>query len=251
MINVLKSDFYKLFTRKSFYICGIIVALLSVLDVWMMSETMIDPLILGYDGIYCIRNGLLEVKLLLTIFIAMFISSEFSYGTIKNIASRGISRVKIYLSKLVTGLFVSVVYTIIGTVCAFIFGTIKWGTGEFSNDVIIDICKMVGLFLLSLFAWQCIITMFGFIIRRSGGTIATALGLSAVINILFLVINFIAKFKFDFDLDSMKYWPETYCTGVSLSMDQEFIKIGVIVSIVYIIVSTAIGLYTFLKRDIK
>ena len=96
MTNLIRSDFYKLFRTKAFYFCGIIAALLSSLGVVLLnsainSELGISASLLGYDGVYALITGTGQATLFVTIMISMFVPNEFSFGTIKNIVSKGVS----------------------------------------------------------------------------------------------------------------------------------------------------------------
>lgn len=256
MLNLLRSDFYKLFRLKSFYICGIIATILGAFDVWFLnhnvnSELGIDASVLGYNGIYASVMCLGEVVLLLSIFIAMFIPSEFSYGTIKNIASRGISRFNIYVSKLIVCAFVTVVYSLTVGIVGFTTGSIMWGVGDFSGEIAFNMFKSIGLFLLAVFAMECINIMVGFLLRHTGGTVATVLAISTLVPTLILIAEFFLKSKFDKEIELSKYWVGQYYGMAKLDVANDVLQTGIIVSLVYIFVSSAIGIYSFYKRDVK
>ncbi len=259
MVNLLKSDFYKLFRTKSFYICGIIAAALAVLGVVILSSSLkselgIDAALLGYDGLYALTTGTGQATLFITIMLSMFIPSEFAFGTMKNIASRGISRTNIYLSKIIVGVFITVVYVLFCAAASFTAGSVMWGTGELTRAVYLDISRMIGLFLLAEVSLQCIFMMVGFFIRQTGGTVAT--NLAIIIAVPALVIQFInfavyQWFKAE-DFESSKYWPATYLSKyLSLDIAQTDIITGIIVCSSFIVISLALGIFFFNKRDIK
>ena len=106
MQNLLKSDFYKLFKMKSFYVCAIIAAAMAAISMFLdsqlnnmmqsMSDTMGDmmtsqmvtlknilPTIISPTGDYFI---------LVIIGVCLFITIEYNAGTLKNIAARGFKR---------------------------------------------------------------------------------------------------------------------------------------------------------------
>ena len=261
MINLLKSDFYKLLTRKSFYICGAISAFLGILGVIMMNSDIkslgaeIDPKLFGLSGISAMISGVSDVTLLSVIFLSMFIASEFSFGTIKNIASRGVGRVNIYLSKLIMGIFTVVTYTITSGLVGFIAGTIMWGPGEFNQEVVLNILRMVGLFLLAEISLQSVFMMVSFIVRNTGGAIALNLAIIILASSLILVfIDYGCSAWLNIsDFKSANYWVGTYVQNhfLSLDIENDVIIRGVIVSLVYFVLSTAVGIFTFQKRDIK
>ncbi len=259
MINLLRSDFYKLFRTKAFYICGVLAAAFAVLGVILLSsafkfELGIDASLLGYDGLYALITGTGQAGLFITIMVSMFIPQEFSFGTMKNIASRGISRTNIYLSKIIIGVFISIAYALLCASVCFTVGSIMWGTGELTRAVYLDISRMIGLFLLAEIAMQCIFIMVGFFVRQTGGTVATNLAIIIAVPALiaqfvdFAVRQWLKVENFSFN----KYWPETYISRyLSLNIAQSDINTGTIVCVSFIVVSIAIGIFFFHKRDIK
>ncbi len=259
MIRLLRADFYKLFRAKSFYICGFIAAALSILGVVLLnssinSELGIDASLLGYDGLYALITGISQATLFITIMNSIFVPSEFAHGTMKNIASRGFSRWSIYLSKLVVALFISVVYVLLCSVCSFALGSIMWGTGDIDRAMCLDIAKMLGLFLLAEAATQSIFIMFGFIVRHTGGTSFTNLGIIILAPTLILpIINFgLSEWCKLENFDISNYWPATYLSKyLSLDILQEDIITGIIVCCAFIVVTTVLGIFSFYKKDIK
>lgn len=266
MLNLLRADFYKLFRAKSFYICAVIAAVLSVLGVVLLnnsinSELGIDASLLGYDGLYALITGVSQATLFITIMNSIFVPSEFAHGTIKNIASRGFSRWSIYLSKLIIAAFISVVYILICATCSFALGSAMWGMGEIDRAVFLDVARMLGLFLLAEIAMQSIFVMFGFFIRHTGGTSFTNLGITILASTLILqVLNFginslskcSEKLAALETFDVTDYWPATYFARyLSFDILPSDVTTGIIVCCVYIVVTTALGIFSFYKKDIK
>lgn len=259
MFNLLKSDFYKILRTKSFYVCAVLAGALSVLGVILMNSAVnaelgISASLLGYDGVYALTTGVSQATLFITIVVSIFIPGEFAFGTIKNIASRGISRSYIYLSKIIIGIFVSVVYTLFCAAASFTTGSIMWGTGELTRAVYLDIFKMLGLFLVAEIAMQCIFMMVGFFIRQTGGTVAV--NLAIIIALPSLIISFVdygvhTWLKFE-NFEAAEYWPATYIARyLSMDIAQSDINTGLIVCGAYILLSIATGMFFFHKRDIK
>lgn len=261
MLNLIASDFYKLFKRKSFYVCALIAMVMSCLGVILLNSVLniggieITAQKMGYNGIYALTTGLGEATMLITILVSMFVPSEFAFGTIKNIASKGISRASIYLSKFIVCIFICLIYTLLCGATSFTVGSIMWGIGDLSaQNVIFDILRMFGLFLLAQIALQSVFIMVGFIIRQTGGTVASNLAITIVMSSVILdFIDFAcsAWLKIE-NFSSAKYWIPDYLNNfLSLNINQEVINRGLIVCACYIVLSTAIGIYTFYKRDIK
>ncbi len=281
MLKLIKSDFYKLFRMKSFYICGVLAAVFAGLGIFSLNALdkmqyamygLEDMFISQYTGIYALTIGLSSATLFTTIVVSMFVPSEFKFGTIKNIISRGIGRTQIYFSKYIVTIFVSVVYSLLCALTAFASGCILAGVGDFDRTIFLDILEVVGLFLLAEIALQSIFHMMGFIVRSTGWTIGTNIAIlaflpSMVLNLIDMAVNnwlapavssveWLSSWLKIENFSSNNYWPYPYLTEFTnidiLHMDffYPILTRGLIVCAVYILLSIAIGLFTFQKRDI-
>lgn len=281
MFGLIKSDFYKLFRMKSFYICGLIAAVLAGLGIFAADAVdkmqyamygLEDMFISQYTGVYSLALGLGSATLFITILVSMFVPGEFKFGTIKNIVPSGISRMGIYFSKFIVTIFISVVYSLLCAAAAFITGCCLAGVGDFDRNIFLDILEIFGLFLLAQIALQSIFQMMGFLIRSTGWTIGVNIAIfaflpSMVLTLIdFAVNSWLAPAVASVDwlnswlkienFSSNDYWPLPYLSEFSnidiLHMDffQPILTRGLIVCAVYIVIATVIGLWTFQKRDI-
>ena len=281
MFGLIKSDFYKLFRMKSFYICGLIAAVLAGLGIFAANAMdkmqyamygLEDMFVSQYTGVYSLALGLNSATLFVTILVSMFVPGEFKFGTIKNIVPSGISRMGIYFSKFIVTIFISVVYSLLCAAAAFITGCCLAGVGDFDRNIFLDILEIFGLFLLSQIALQSIFQMMGFLIRSTGWTIGVNIAIFAFLpSMVLTLIDFAVKswlapavasvdwlnswLKIE-NFSSNDYWPLPYLSEFSnidiLHMDffQPILTRGLIVCAVYIVIATVIGLWTFQKRDI-
>lgn len=281
MFGLIKSDFYKLFRMKSFYICGLIAAVLAGLGIFAANAVdkmqyamygLEDMFVSQYTGVYSLALGLNSATLFVTILVSMFVPGEFKFGTIKNIVPSGISRMGIYFSKFIVTIFISVVYSLLCAAAAFITGCCLAGVGDFDRNIFLDILEIFGLFLLAQIALQSIFQMMGFLIRSTGWTIGVNIAIfaflpSMVLTLIdFAVNSWLAPVVASVDwlnswlkienFSSNDYWPLPYLSEFSnidiLHMDffQPILTRGLIVCAVYIVIATVIGLWTFQKRDI-
>ncbi len=281
MFGLIKSDFYKLFRMKSFYICGLIAAVLAGLGIFAANAAdkmqyamygLEDMFVSQYTGVYSLALGLNSATLFVTILVSMFVPGEFKFGTIKNIVPSGISRTGIYFSKFIVTIFISVVYSLLCAAAAFITGCCLAGVGDFDRNIFLDILEIFGLFLLAQIALQSIFQMMGFLIRSTGWTIGVNIAIfaflpSMVLTLIdFAVNSWLAPVVASVDwlnswlkienFSSNDYWPLPYLSEFSnidiLHMDffQPILTRGLIVCAVYIVIATVIGLWTFQKRDI-
>ena len=80
---------------------------------------------------------------------------------------------------------------------------------------------------------------------------ATVLAISTLVPTLILIAEFFLKSKFDKEIELSKYWVGQYYGMAKLDVANDVLQTGIIVSLVYIVVSSAIGIYSFYKRDVK
>lgn len=257
MSNLLKYDFYKLIRSKSFYICAVISLLISGSSVYLLAwdynrtgYNMFKP----YDSLMGISDGLAFSALPLIIAVAIFIPSDFSFGTIKNMICSGASRVNIYLSKLVVSYAIVISYMLINMVCCGIVGASMGEVGEYTRDTYLMMLKILGYALLVQLALVSICVMISFLIRKKSIVITVAILLNTIIvNFLASIIDFCVKRITSMeDFSSIKYFPGSYLdVGMNIdSMPKNDLITSLIVCGVYIVVCTLIGLIVFKKVDI-
>ena len=115
MINILKVDLYKMFKAKSFYVIGIILAAFSALNAYAFAKISLDAneellMLINSNFFVVFMQNVNSVVTYVTLFVVLFMVSEFSNGTIKNIATKGYLRESIYFSKLIVGAISTLIY---------------------------------------------------------------------------------------------------------------------------------------------
>ena len=266
MLSLLRADFYKLLRRKSFYICGLLgiigACLFIILENMSFSLTLqsmnmdFESLPAMYrvyfSGISAFTRTVTYAGLYIAIVVSMFVSGEFSFGTIKNIITSGKTRMSIYTSKLIMALVISTIYTLLCALAGFITGSILCGTGEITRTEYLEIFRIIGLVIAINFSMQALFTMVGFVVRSTGGTITINLVISMLAaTILPFVDILVNKFFHVEDFKITKYWPNAYLdvfNQLEISTDQ--IINGLIACAIIFVASTVIGMITFQKRDI-
>lgn len=258
MINLIKADFYKLLRRKALYVCIILAIISSGLNIVLMNYNMslkgIPGSLLGYSGFSAIPFGIASGSIFCTILVSMFIASEFSFGTMKNIISSGQSRINIYLSKLIVTLAISAAFVLICAITPFVAGSICWGIGEATRDDYLNVLRMIGLVILVEFSMQCLFAMVAFLSRSTGGAVAINIIIGMFVRSLLLpIISFgvYSLFKVE-NIQIERYWPYTYMQlFIYPEIKSEDLIMGLIVCFSAIIITSAIGIFSFVKRDVK
>lgn len=256
MSKLLKTDLYILKRSKSFYWCAglnIFLSVITVLLLWaavrlLGNVDISDPSL----GINIGGAPMLEVivsqgycVLLSAIFASIFVASDFVNGTIKNIMSRGVSRIKFYLSKFIVCACVTAFFVISSLIVGALMGTLIWGFDPLGTA---DAWGIVSLVLSQTFLSICYTSLFvfmAFAIRSGGGTAVN------ILIVLFgsLIFSFVTYFLKDVNL--VYYWLEgalNNTASMSVATDELFKSLGI--GLAWGGLAFGGGLLMFLKRDI-
>lgn len=254
MSGLLRSDFYKLSKMKSFPICLLIALALAVGSIFMLDYTaqFVDM------GTYNASNTMLSTfagdsKIFIAIVVSIFAASEFGFGTIKNVASRGFSRIGIYFSKLIGACVIALVIQLVYSVAYTGTATIMWGFGEVSASFWPETLKIIGLEILLTLAYTSVFVMVSMLIRQSGAALAINLCITMQFIYLFVQLAQAGLHKlFNVEVALSDYLLSTNAAGlVNGGATPEMMTRSLLVGIVYFVVFTLLGLWSFQKRDIK
>ncbi|WP_085524152.1 ABC transporter permease [Tuberibacillus sp. Marseille-P3662] len=206
--------------------------------------------------------GLTMIISLFTIIAAAgSVANEFSWGTIKLLLIRPVSRAKILLSKYVSSLLYAVVLILILFVVSFIIGGLFFGFEGLTHPELIyqdgqvDSVNMIG-YIFAQYGFKVInlimMTTFAFMISSIFRNSALAIGLAVF---LMLAGNMIMNFLMAFGFDWAKYvlFANTdlsrYYSG-SPMFDGMTLTFSIVVLVVYYIIFVALSWWAFTKRDV-
>ena len=158
MINLLRADFYKLKRSKSFIICSILAALYVtyiVIDFGSSAhiKEQLSPSTFHWLYMFFEERAFLPyaIPVFQAMFITMLITNEYSTGTIKDSVSLGFSRMKIYISKLITVSVGTILMLLISIFFIVITSIIVFGIyGSFS---MYDFILLIRMFLIQVFLY--------------------------------------------------------------------------------------------------
>lgn len=261
MARLLRSDFYRLFKSKSFYICTAVafslfcLSLLMVELVYHMSDsnkTMYANAIpkdgLSY-GLSAFTDGS-DAKMIIGIVIAIFVAAEFTHGTMKNVVSKGFSKIQIYLSKLITMIAAACIMLFVTSFVGTVFASIATGkVGHFSGDFVSQIFKTLGIEILLYAALVSLYVLVAMLVRNMGGAIAiNIIVISMFAPIIFQLGDVISKNKIKFTNYSLINNITFY--GIETAKGSDYLR-SVIVALVFLAVTIALGMFAFVKSDVK
>jgi ABC-2 type transport system permease protein len=258
-MSMIRTELFKLMRLKAFWICLLIAVVVGVLLPLSakagLNVVESEPSFFGsvtltigaIDVLYFSMNNPL-VTVLMAIVISIFVSSEFSHGTMKNFVSKGGNRTRIYLSKLVVCFIVTVAIAAGYVIAILVCGTAILGfdsAGTFDADVF---ARVIGGGLFCLLAYAALFVMVGMNLRSSGGAVALNLCLITILSMLLSIVDYLL----DIGIKLSDYWLASALSTLTItSSASSDITQAFVVSAVWLVASTAVGIALFHARDIK
>ncbi len=260
MNNILKSDFYRLFKSKSYYICTIVALLLMVTNIFIYKwqwETFSEQL--GMEtfpykdgityGLTVFSNG--NILMIIAIFTAIFVTAEFAHGTMKNAVSKGFSKLQIYLSKLVTMTVAVILILLVNFIVSTIAGVIVIGSlGEFTGEFVAIMFKTIGIELLLNFALTAVLVLIAMVVRNLGGVIAIdIIGVFSLGSLIYIALELLVDGKIKFTQYSLMNNISFYNMNTT-AMGSDYLR-STIVAVAFLVITTILGIVAFKKSDVK
>lgn len=264
MKNLLKFEFRKLFQMKTLYIFTVvIVAVLAmnigtykIMEVLLRSAELeaVIGMDLGmlfadtFDGKTFLTSALIytEAVISLAVVVSLINCSDYASGTIKNIFSKGYSRMQVLFSKITVSAFVTAIFTIVSWIFGFIIGSVFWQDIGTDWNIII-LYNLIVQFLLML-AYCAMFCFLASVIKKTAGTIVLSIVIPITSEILFMIINVLVNKK-DFNIND--YWIQGNITNITnvYATNSEIFH-GLIIAIVYIAIFTLLNVWVSRKREV-
>lgn len=279
MLNIIKSDLYRVFRGKAIYIAIIFILFLAAVSCFSMSPGHIgitssseeqqlveDEEILNkvYEtdsilekrelmkeyGAYPLDKEQLGANANLYYFfiivVVIVLVTDLSNSTAKNTLSSAISRKKYYMSKLITCIGLGTFLVLINNYGSYLINLIMNGE-EFSAGFL-EITKLTILQLPILYGIMSMLVCIGFCFRKTGTFNSITIPLIMVIQ---LVIMGVATL-FHFDANNILNYEFQYIIGNLVSNPSNTYILKTLVLVVfYIIIFNVIGYRVFRKTEIK
>lgn len=265
MLNLINVDLYKLFRMKSFYIIAAIVVFFAALP-GVIAAISIKEILLKFPEVAAAEGFVPDVfssmmtylptqlVMFISIMTILFFCSDFSNGTIKNIASKGFSRECIYFSKYICTFFITVIYFVLYILTYllpqyFIIGNLS--TEYFKMPT--NFLSSLFLVLLLNLAYNAVHLFIASLLRRSGVSIAASYGLTVAIGLLPILSELLTT-KLNWKIKLEDYTLDKCLTEVPKYLAEAFpsdvLTKTLLVAAGWFVIVTALGIYLFRKRDI-
>jgi len=265
MRNIIKADFYKLKNSKPFWICLALSLLFGIIIMVGLQQAMVmaqqprhDPdldalldMIPHASGAYLLSSSMSYGFhiIFIGVFVAVFISSEFSFGTMKNTLSRGAGRIKVFFSKFLVCSAAALTMLFGFILTSLLTGSIIWG---FDPHGIVTASGMISMLLMQALLTVAFTALFTFVsmtMRSNGGAIAVNI---MCVTMASTLLGAISMLLFGGRFDLSHYWIggaiSKLATVTPVSGD---IIQGIFIALIWGIASMIFGTTLFKKLDVK
>ncbi|MBR4345156.1 MAG: ABC transporter permease [Lachnospiraceae bacterium] len=270
MKELLSFEFRKLRRTKSLWICTIIMVVLKIAGVVItyatqrmittlstvegISEADLGGTILSSSGLKELAtasNGS-NITILFAIFVTLFICSDFTEGTIKNILSRGFTREQVFFAKSICIVCAGILFGLLSMLVGFIAGTVAFGVGSgFSSSLIFSMLIQ----LLALIAYIMMDVLLAVLFTKAGGSMT----LGIIIPMVVPMIGQLGDLAFSAIIESIDYNDAVvsrYLISHNLSSISNLnvsggtLAIAAVIFVVYIILFTLLGILSIRKKEV-
>lgn len=243
-------EFHKLIRQKSFYIClAVAVAMLAVstYTTYLMSKDVMDTSEMGIDAmnvmIGAVSGGVLSM--VVGVFIPLFVCEDYVSGTIRNIVTRGYSRLGIFSAKLIAAMLATAIMAIVCMASGYLIGLIFSGPGTETFDA--GTVKILLCQLAVMLAEGALFYAISTVLQKTGGAIAVCLVLPMVLTIVLSLADTALVEK---EISLSAYWLERINgTLSSFDVKSEDMKKALLTALGYFIVTGVGSFLAVMKRE--
>jgi len=277
MMNVIKADLYRIFRGRMLYITFGIVAIIFILfrgagmlgvtiggSLMNAQGTRIENQFNGMEAPF-IPMMLMDFLAYLILAVIIFVvSSDFSSNTVRNTLSTDVSRIKYYLSKLITAVVFCIALASFSVIVSTILGSLADGFGgELSGEYIVSVLKPFGAQLFLLICLTCVGVSFAMITKN---TTATAVSFLAFAIVPDIVIQYYLDFatyrsgvldaaaQYEIGLGELSVYSITGSIRnmvFATDLPRTTVILTLTISAFYAVASTIIGILLFRRSAIK
>jgi len=258
MINIFRADLYRIFRGKGIYITflallgyiGMIIAANMAGDIILpFVDAAADVQLNGANSTYLLfANTMLLPFFIMPLFFVVT-APIFHEGTAKNEVSWGISRVRLYISRLILVAVLCMMLYVFYIGAGMLAATLVGGFGYMSEGFWINLLLVMGahLFMLIAASWFGVFLVFSFKVFYAiefayMGVLMGPLLVSAI----FMGANVDAGFLLNFD-----FMTNFMALGFLREMNVYETLASLAIGAALLVVSTAAGLVKFIKAEIK
>ncbi len=254
-MNMVKAEFYKLKKSKPFWVCLCVCIFMAALLPFALAQAVasgepdVQDLSLSAVEITGHAFSMPILTMVAAVFTSIFVSGEFTHGTMKNYVSKGFHRAKLFGAKLLVCAVAGTLMMAVFVPVILLSGTIFLG---FDPHGVFSLSAFIGMLLtvwLLMMAYAAVFTAIGMTLRSNGASIGVNICLVSIFQTLLSAADFIFKrigFQLstgwiDANLSAVATW--TPASGALLT--------GALVGCVWLLLGIIGGTGMFCRQDIK
>lgn len=248
MLNYIKAEFYRNFSRAQLWVFSGVIAAMALTLNMLMSTGNAAKMDLGFLFEMMTQMLILPIFLVAT-FIDITTAEESKNLTLKNAVSFGVSRSKIALSKVIVTVGISFISAFIIFTVFFGSGAIIFGTGEGSLPIIADASLRI---LAAIPLWIGAISVGTFIALFISNSTAAAFVYVGVFTMISAIVNLLTMLV----SDKFSYISEILITSQLANLKQpnvgnDVLNKAVLIGIGYTILFTILSMLYIKRKEIK
>ena len=244
MLNLLKSEFYKLKTSRIFQLILTLMVIQSILCPILFSRSMT-----GKEALIQVfaAQEFLVLVMLIGVFAATYIGDEFNSGCIKNLIAYGHKRRDIVIAKSISYYVGIAIISLTSPILITIINTIINGYGEvFTLNSLAFILEVSSLMALIYIGIGSIAVLISFIFRNVTITVVSFILIDTVNRAL---RGLVFQKKLSGEIYTRTIFGQSLFLVDYVEFSQGFEVIGI--ALTTIIISTLLSVYFFKKAEIK
>ena len=269
MRQLLAVEYRKLIRSKSLYICAIVMVCLNIIGVVITKASMdfinssfgmsdTDQQMFGamdYSGLKYLLSACNGSNMLIffAIFVTIFVCSDFTEGTIKNIVSRGYSREKIFFAKSIVIGTGSVLFSMLSMLTGFVAGTIAFGVGKgFDGTAVLTLLIQ----LLAILAYTMMNVLLAVLFGKLGGALTLGIIIPLVYPLLIQLLDLLVVLMSDRSSEATQDFFSRFTVGTNLSkisalgVESKDLLFALAIFFVYIMLFTLLGVLAIRKKEV-
>ncbi len=254
-MNMVKAEFYKLKKSKPFWVCLCVCIFMAALLPFALSQAVasgepdVQDLSLSAVEITSYAFSMPILNMVAAVFTSIFVSGEFTHGTMKNYVSKGLDREELFATKFLACAVAVTLMMAVFVPVILLSGTIFLG---FDPHGVFSLSAFIGMLLtvwLLMMAYTAVFTAIGMALRSNGASIGVNICLVSIFPTLLSAADFIFK-RIGFQISTG--WISTNLSAVAtLTPASGALLTGILVGCVWLMLGIIGGAGMFRRQDIK
>lgn len=276
MLNIVKSDLFRIFKGKAIYIVILVIIIMTIVNVISMSAGSVglslgssmnqnDMELMGKlnsaksigefrkimkeGASFALDKNILAQSMNLYYFfiviVVIIVSTDFSNKSVKNTLSSAISRKRYYLSKLILITILCTAIIVFHNCFSYFLNMIVNGSNFASNFG--EIIKITVMQLPLLYGIMSLLVSLAFILKKT--SLFNSISIPFIMVVQLIAMGIINLFRLE--ADWFNYEIQVALQKIVTSSNTIYIRNCILLGIAYIIVFNLIGYFSFKKAEIK